>query len=306
MEKVHIWIDCDTGIDDSIALLCAISEDNLIVEGVSAVGGNQTLDKTFKNTRDVLALASREDIKVYKGKEKPLYHELHTASKYHGENGLGGAIIDESLAPVEKENAIDALYKKAKELNGELVIVAVGPLTNIASLLLEHEDAKQYIKKIAIMGGSLSRGNRTPYAEYNAYADSDAAKIVFDSGLDIIMCGLDVTLKAIFPLKECLFINSLNKKATNLFKDSTAHYLSAAKEVNNTDGLVIHDACPILYLSHPDFFKGEKHHINIVTSGEKIGQTYVCDGPLYVTCIMDIDIEKFVNELKDIYINRLP
>lgn len=307
MEKTHIWMDVDTGVDDAVALLCAINEDSVILEGVSAVAGNQTIDKTFKNTRDVLSLGGKDDIKVFKGKDKPLFIELHTAEYFHGKNGLGDAIIDESKAPIEKEDAIDALYKKAKELKGELNIVAVGPLTNIASLLCRYPDVKDYIKTLSIMGGSISNGNITPYAEFNIYVDPHAAKIVFESGLDIVMCGLDVTQLAVLYPKDCDEIGGFGTKCAKLFRESIVIPMRNRETKDKKEGVLMHDSCALYYLIHPDWFKYEKKHIDVVIDGEKIGQTIVDPNKeSNAKVVLNVNAEVFINRIKEIYLHKLP
>ena len=153
-----IWIDIDCGVDDAIALINACHLPLEII-GVSAVAGNQTLDKTFKNTRDVLSLLGKENIKVYKGSDKPLIKPLHIAAHVHGENGLGGAYIDASKAPVEEKDAIEAMHEAIMNNKNDIYLIPVGPLTNIALLLRKYPLDKEYISGIYIMGGAINKGN---------------------------------------------------------------------------------------------------------------------------------------------------
>ena len=139
-DLIPIWIDTDTGVDDAVALLCALKLDKLAIRGISAVAGNVEHAKTFKNCRNVLAYAGREDIKVYPGAIKPMCVELDDASEVHGKDGLGGVEIPDSSAEKETMHAWDAIYEAAKKEGGKLQIVAVGPLTNIANAIISHPD----------------------------------------------------------------------------------------------------------------------------------------------------------------------
>lgn len=305
MGKSHIWMDVDTGVDDAVALLCATKEDSIILEGASAVAGNQTLDKTFKNTRDVLSLGDRADVKVFAGKDKPLKVKLHTAEYFHGKNGLGNAIIPESKALIEKEDAIDALYNKAKELNGELNIVAVGPLTNIASLLIKYPDVKKYIKSLSIMGGSFIGGNITPYAEFNIYVDPHAASIVFNSGLNIIMCGLDVTLKAILNNKDCDEIGEYGNRCSKFFRESVIIPMRNRETKDQKEGVAMHDSCALYYVIHPEWFTSKEEYVSIVEEGERIGETTNKDNGIKIKVVYDLNKEAFINRIKEIYKTKL-
>ena len=169
MKKIPLWIDCDPGVDDAAAILAALQLDELDIKGVSAVSGNVLLDKTYPNARDLIALGGREDIPVYKGADRPLRREPVTAAYVHGENGLGGAEIPHSAAPEQEKKAWDALYEAAVEAEGELILVAVGPLTNIGMALAKYGELPRLIKKAVIMGGSATMGNSISAASGSTY-----------------------------------------------------------------------------------------------------------------------------------------
>ena len=306
MNKYPVWIDTDTGVDDAIALLTAFKLDKLEVVGISAVCGNTTHENAFRNARNVTYLAG-QDIKVYPGSERPLVKPLKTAVQAHGENGLGGAIIDDS--PVEKETkkAWDAMYEKAKELNGELIIIAVGPLTNVAIAIAKHPDFVDYIKEINIMGGCADGGNSTPCAEFNIYTDPHAAENVFKSGVHVNMFGLDVTLKALLTVEQGNEIGSLGNKAGELFKNSTGMMYHLC-EAHIQPGLVLHDCCPVVYVQYPELFKGVDCGVYVETQGTiSMGRTctdiwtdFKYDDR-HCTVFLDVDTEKFAKLVMDIY-----
>ena len=307
MSRIKIWIDTDTGVDDAVALITAVSLDQLDIVGVSAVAGNTTADNAFNNARDVLSFASREDIKVYKGADKPLVKELSIAPLVHGENGIGDAKIESSKAPIEEEKAFDALYEKAKELDGELTVVAIGPLTNIATTIIKHPDFVNYVKCLCIMGGAVEGGNITPCAEFNIYEDPHGAQCVFKSGIPIKMFGLDVTMKAYLSEDDIEEINGYGNRASKFFEHSN-RLLREIQKRNSGSGLREHDCCPIIYLAYPELFTGKKCGIFVETQGEiTMGKT-VAD--LYTDykyedrhceAYIDVNREEFVKIIKDAY-----
>ena len=271
-KKIPVWIDADTGVDDAMALVCALKSKELDVVGVSAVCGNVPLEDTFRNARDVLSLLKREDIKVYKGSDKPLEKPLHTAKYFHGNNGLGGVNLPPSKAELEKVDAWDGLYEKAKELDGQLVVIAIGPLTNIAKAIIKHPDLNKYVKKIAIMGGGIKKGNVTKYAEFNIFVDPEAARIVFEYDIEKIMCGLDVTHKAYITYDELADLKNYGNDVADLIYEATRGAEEDSKR-RGKPGLYCHDVCPVFYLTHPEWFKGLNAHVEVITEGEQEGRT---------------------------------
>ena len=275
-EMPVIWFDTDTGVDDAIALLAAAVLDRkgiIKLAGVSAVCGNVEQEKTFANARNVLFLAGRDDIPVYPGAESPLKRPLETAKHVHGENGLGDAVIAPSPAPAETKPAWDALYECAKAWKGKLELVLVGPQTNAAIALQKHPDLKQYLKRILVMGGALEGGNTTPYAEYNIYVDPEAAKEVFAAGLPMVMCGLDVTMKAMLLRPDIDLIEGGIGKGNRFFRELTrVSQIFYRRRVG--DCYCGHDVCPVLFAAWPEFFSGRKVCIEVIArEGEHLGQT---------------------------------
>lgn len=306
MNKYPVWIDTDTGVDDAIALLTAFKLDKVDVVGISAVCGNTTQAHAFENARNVTYLAGK-DIKVYPGAENPLVKELRIAPHAHGDNGLGGAIIENSPALKETTMAWDALYEKAKELSGELTVIAIGPLTNIAIAIANHPDIVNYIKVLNIMGGAAIGGNSTPAAEFNIWTDPHAAENVFKSGIHVNMFGLDVTLKALLTTDQGDEVSAYGNKASKLFKDSTG-LMYSLYEAHIQPGLCMHDCCPVVYMQYPEWFTGVDCGIYVETQGTiSIGKTCTDIWTDYkyedrhCTAFLDVDTEKFAKLIMDIY-----
>ena len=195
MTTTPIILDCDPGHDDAIALLLAVASPEVELVGVTTVCGNQTIDKTTANALRVLEFAGREEIPVYRGADGPLVRERSVAAHVHGESGLDGPELPPATVAEQPEHAVDFLAREIRAREGRLTVVPTGPLTNIALLLALHPDARP--ERIVLMGGSIGEGNRTPAAEFNIWADPEAAKRVFASGIDTTMIGLDVTHKAL-------------------------------------------------------------------------------------------------------------
>lgn len=305
--KISIWIDTDTGVDDALALMCATSLPQLDIKGVSAVAGNVELNKTFVNARNVLSLCNREDIKVYPGADKPLYTDLVTASDVHGNNGLGGAVIPESKVSKETLNAYDAIYQCAINCKDKLNIVAIGPLTNIAKLILIHPDIKEYINEILIMGGAVVGGNATPCAEFNIYVDPDSAQLVLKSGIPIKMFGLDVTEKAFLNNEEINKISNGSNVKEKLFADSTAQYIQVNSQYEGFRKINLHDVCPIIYLVYPQYFTLYQAGVFVETQGKLTYGKTVCDlysdfkfTDRHCQVAMEVDRENFVNKVMEL------
>jgi len=307
MNKLPIWFDTDCGIDDAIAILVALKCENLEVVGMSATHGNVELEKTFKNTRDVLALAGRSDIKVYKGADRPLMRQPMYAPFVHGDNGIGNIEIEASKAPVEQEAAWDALYKKAKELNGKLNVVTVGPLTNLAIAFTKYPDLKNYIEKISMMGGAaFVAGNHNMVAEFNIAVDAHAAEVVFRSGVHVDMYGLDCTCKTWMNQEHFNKINSVNTTITNFAHDIVQFPLNFFKDEGEHPGFVMHDSCPVLGLAYPELFKKEECGIYCETQGEiSYGKTIndlYCNVKFkdrHCSVVLDLDREKVIEHISN-------
>jgi len=190
-----IILDCDPGHDDAIALLLALGSPELELVGVTTVSGNQTLDKTTANALRVLEHVDRGDVPVAAGADRPLVRERFVAAYVHGETGLDGPDLPPPAGSPREEHAVDFIAEQIRSRDGALTLVPTGPLTNIALLLALHPDARP--ERIVLMGGAIGEGNRTPAAEFNIWADPEAARRVFESGIPTTMMGLDVTHRAL-------------------------------------------------------------------------------------------------------------
>ncbi len=297
MSKIPIIIDCDTGVDDAVAILLAhqISEFELVA--LTSVAGNVELDKTTRNALSVVELIGA-DTPVYQGADGPMFIEQVTAAEIHGKNGLGGMVLPCTRSVVEGINAWDAIYQEAVKRNGELQIVAVGPLTNLGLAFVKYSQLPKLIKRIVIMGGSATIGNQTPAAEFNIYADPEAADIVFASGVPVYMCGLDVTMKAYLLPEEVEAIGALGSKPARFFRDVVQPVQDFSVRTG-LEGMCYHDPVALLYAMDDSFFETHPAYVRVetkglITKGRTVTDLYSdkkLDKNAYV--VTNLDREKF-------------
>jgi inosine-uridine nucleoside N-ribohydrolase len=262
-----ILLDCDPGHDDAIALLLALASPELELVGVTTVAGNQTLEKTTANALRVLELVGRDDIPVAAGADRPLVRPLHVAAHVHGESGLDGPALAPPRGQPIGQHAVDFL---AERIEPGVVLVTTGPLTNIA-LLLERGVRPD---RIVLMGGAIGEGNITQHAEFNVWADPEAAARVFASGVDVTMVGLDVTHKALLTPehgRRLAATGSLGSFVAELL----AFYHRFHAEKYGWPGSPIHDAVAVAQVALPGLVETLHRHVRIDVSEDKRGRTVV-------------------------------
>lgn len=190
MNKRPVVIDCDPGVDDTLALCLAASRPELDIRAINPVAGNVGYESTSQNALRLAGLIG-VDCRVGRGAEEPLLAPCRTAGSIHGQGGLGGYQLPAAARDFDPDYAWDVLYQEAVRAGGELELVTLGPLTNVAIALKRYPDLKGLIKKITMMAGTAGQGNTNVYAEFNVWVDPHACDIVFRSGIPIAMCGLD-------------------------------------------------------------------------------------------------------------------
>jgi inosine-uridine nucleoside N-ribohydrolase len=266
---IPVLIDCDPGHDDAIALLLALASPELELRGVTTLSGNQTLDKTTRNALKVLELAGRTDVAVAAGADRPLVRERFVAAYVHGESGLDGPDLPEpSVAPVP-EHAVDFL---AERIDGA-TLVAVGPLTNVALLLALRPRARP--ERIVIMGGAIAEGNVTPAAEFNIWADPEAARRVFESGIELTMIGLDVTHKALMTAEHAERLRG-SGRVGRAVAELWDFFSGFHRETYGSPDSPVHDAVAVAHVLRPGLVETVRRGVVVDTGGElSRGRTYV-------------------------------
>jgi pyrimidine-specific ribonucleoside hydrolase len=244
-----VILDCDPGHDDAIALLLALGSPELDLVGVTTVSGNQTIDKTTANALRVLEFAGRGDVPVYRGAGAPLVRAQSAAPHVHGESGLDGPDLPAATGAEQPDHAVDFLAREIRARDGKLTLIPTGPLTNVALLLALHPDARP--ERIVLMGGSIGEGNKTPAAEFNIWADPEAAKRVFASGIDTTMIGLDVTHKALITDEHTERLRSAGRVGRLVAELMDFYSRFHRSNYPDLDGSPMHDPLAVAHVLQP-------------------------------------------------------
>ncbi|MBQ6149214.1 MAG: nucleoside hydrolase [Oscillospiraceae bacterium] len=293
MKKIPILIDTDPGVDDffCISIGCAFKE-LFDLRAITTIGGNNSTDVTTQNALDILKLLDREDVPVARGAGRFLTRTFgDPVAKFHGLNGLGNVEIAHSDRDIDRHKAWDKIYEEARIWNGELVVVTVGPETNLAMAFIKYPMLSRLLKKIVVMGGTLTTGNVSEYAEANIWNDAEAAKIVFESGVPIDMVGLNVTRKA--PLKRSVFdgLENINEDV----KDVMLKLI----EFRNEESM--HDAIAISSLVRNDIIVWKDAYTHIIDGEvEKRGMSVAeYDQRPNSRVAVDINIENYYKVIRE-------
>lgn len=274
MKKV--LIDSDPGHDDMIAIMLACASDKLKVTGITTVAGNQEGEKTFNNALKILTLINQKDVPVARGFDKPILQELVTAPEIHGVSGLDGADLPVPEVKSSPLHAVEFIIKTLLESKERLYLIPTGPLTNIGVALLREPKIKEKIEMIVLMGGAVFESNVTPAAEFNIYVDPEAAKIVFKSGVPIVMVGLNVTNKALFSFEDIDKLEKLNGRVSKIVGPLLRFFAKNYHEIFGLEGAPLHDALAVSYVIDKTILDLKLLHVDIETSGEFTrGQTVV-------------------------------
>ncbi len=263
MTATPILLDCDPGHDDAIALLLALAAPELELLGVTTVAGNQTLEKTTANAIRVLEFAGRADVPVAAGADRPLVRDPFVAAYVHGDTGLDGPDLPPPQGAPVNRHAVDFLADKIREADGAVTLVPVGPLTNVALMLALHPDARP--ERIVLMGGAVAEGNITPAAEFNIWADPEAAARVFASGIDVTMIGLDVTHKALFTTAH---VSRLAGRVGEMVTELLRFYDRFHRDVYGFDGSPVHDAVAVAHVLKPELVETLHRNVEIDVESE--------------------------------------
>lgn len=287
-----IVMDCDPGIDDAAALVCAMLDPGIDLKLVTTVAGNVSVDKTTNNALKIAEFVG-SNVPVASGAEHPLIKPFEDAARVHGESGMAGYDFPvPSRHPLQK-TAVQVLREALIAADHPVTVVATGAYTNIALLLSEYPQVKGKIDRIIAMGGTLSRGNMTSVAEFNVFTDPDAAQIMYDAGIPIVTVGLDVTEKALVTPDDVKKIASINRVG-EMLAALISHYHDESDK-----GRPMHDVNTICYLLHPEYYRTRDYWVDVQTSGPANG-ALVADtrgayhnGKTNAKVCLDVDVSAF-------------
>lgn len=290
-----ILLDCDPGLDDALALLLAHGDPDIELVGVTTVGGNVSLGRTTANALALREYLHFESVPVAAGAGRPLVGEVREASHVHGESGLGNAILRPATLPVDDRHAADFIIDTLRAAPGAIHLVATGPLTNIALALRAEPAIARWAASFTIMGGSFSRGNATPAAEFNIYADPVAARIVFEADWQVIMVGLDLTLQAQANGPVIDRLGRLGALAHELILPLATFWATAnrsAADIDDEDAQAVHDVCAVAHVVRPDLFSSRPALVRVETKGEfTTGMTVVDFDSTFPNAIVPVKLD---------------
>jgi purine nucleosidase len=261
----RIILDCDPGLDDALAILLAHGDPDIDLVAITTVGGNVSLDNTTRNALQLAEYLGISEVPVAAGAAEPLVRLAEDASHVHGAEGMGTVRLPEPLLAVSPIGAVDLIIETLRGAPGTIHLVATGPLTNIALALQKEPAIAEWAASFVIMGGSFTRGNATPAAEFNIYADPEAAAVVFAAGWQVVMVGLDLTLQAIATASIVDRMRELGPLGEELLVPLSTFW----NDPNDPSfrGQAVHDVVAVAYVVHPEWFESREARVEVETAG---------------------------------------
>lgn len=275
MTPKRIIIDTDLGIDDACAILLALASPELSIEGLSIVHGNCSLEQATTNALAILELAHASHIAVAKGCESPLVQPPLLAPETHGDKGLGYAQLPEPRAKPTVQHGSDFLIEQIMSSPGEITLVAIGPLTNVALAIRKEPRIVQAVKELIIMGGAIRHeGDQTALAEFNTYVDPHAAYIVFHAGIPTKLVPLDVTYQCILTPEDVSRLQKNPSPISRFVDDSTRFYMEFHDEYQNIAGCAINDPLALALTFAPELCDYQELYVDVdISGGISMGKT---------------------------------
>lgn len=270
----HFIIDCDPGHDDAVALMVAARYLPLV--GVTTVFGNSSVENTTRNALAILDAAGLSHIPVAAGAAGPLKGKTHSGESVHGKTGLDGASFPPSTREPSRLAATEFIAEQAERYD-DLVIIAIAPQTNLATALARYPGIKDRLAGISVMGGSTSFGNATAAAEFNIFADPEAAGAVFDSGIPVYMAGLNVTTQFGVTRQDVEYLIASDAVIARELGKALEFYLSRQTAMYLRPYAPVHDVCAVLPFSHPGLLKHEPMHVQVECEGRYTRGMTLCD-----------------------------
>lgn len=300
-----ILIDCDPGIDDAIAIALAHGSPELDLVGLTTVGGNVDLDNTTNNALCLAEYYGAGEVPVARGAGRPLVREPRTARDVHGPNGLGSVVLPAAKGEPVDRHAVDLIIDTLAAAPGEISVAAIGPLTNIALALRKEPRITEWAREFVVMGGSYTRGNNTPAAEFNIAADPEAAAVVFDAPWQTVMVGLDLTRQARASAEVRTRFAELGRLESELLSPCLDFY-GEAVQYRAHEGPPIHDACAVAYVLDPALLSTVQARVDVeihgtFTSGMTVTDFYAPPERFNVAVATTLDTGAFWDTVTDAF-----
>ncbi|SET20053.1 nucleoside hydrolase [Anaerobranca gottschalkii] len=306
---MKIILDVDPGIDDAMAIALAHKWPGVELLGITTVGGNLPLEKTTDNGGKILKLLGA-NCKVYPGMAEPLFRELHTAENIHGPTGLGYAQLPDGKEYIADKHGVDFIIEQVNKYPKEITLIGVGPLTNIAMAIKKDPSLAEKVREICVMGGAVfTQGNVTPAAEFNIYVDPESAEIVFNCGAEVILVGLDVTLKVLLTKEHLEVIREKGGVLGDSIAKMTDFYLQRYVDGNKLPGCALHDPLAVAVALDKSLVKMERMYVGVETKGELTRGATVGDKlsrfnkKANVSLCTEVDSERFLKTFLDIILD---
>ncbi|QBD83750.1 nucleoside hydrolase [Ktedonosporobacter rubrisoli] len=275
--KHKIILDCDPGHDDAIAILLAAHHPAIELLAITTVAGNQSVTKTTSNALKVCSLAGIRGVPIAMGMDRPLLRPARYAADIHGESGLDGPHIPAPTLEPVAQHGVDLIIELLLNSAGDITLVPTGPLTNIATAIRREPQILPKIKAISLMGGAIGLGNTTPSAEFNIWADPEAAAIVFGCGRPITMVPLEVTHQALATKEVLHRLREARRTVATFAADLLVFFAETYHKVFGFVDPPVHDPCAVAALIEPEIIQARMMHVAVETTGEwTVGRT-VCD-----------------------------
>lgn len=270
-------LDCDPGHDDMVAILLAAAHPRIDLLAITTVAGNGTLERTSYNARAICSMAGIRDVPIAAGAAGPLSGELRTAPSVHGESGLDGAPLPSPDVDLVDEHAVELIGRLLRESAEPVTLVPTGPLTNIALVITRFPDLIPRIREIVLMGGSTDVGNVEPLAEFNILVDPEAADVVFSCGVDVTMCGLNVTHQALATGDVLNRIRGLGTPLGEMVVLLLSFFGDRYRDIWGLHAPPVHDPVAVARVIDPALVRCEEAHVSVELHGRHTRGATVCD-----------------------------
>ncbi|HET9589943.1 MAG TPA: nucleoside hydrolase [Anaerolineales bacterium] len=272
----RILLDTDPGIDDSLAILLALASPEIQIEGITTVHGNCSVEQATVNALSILELVRATGIPVAKGFALPLVQPSLLAAETHGDSGLGYAKLPAPRRGPEARHASDFLIEKILSSPGEITLLALGPLTNVAFAIRKEPRLVEAVREVIVMGGALRYpGNASPLAEYNVFVDPHAAHIIYHSGMPVTLAPLDVTYQCILTPEDVKRLQKTPSASGRFIADSTRFYMEFHDEYQQIYGCAINDPLALALAFAPDLCQYQDLYVDVdISGGVSMGKTF--------------------------------